>query len=236
MRIGVVADVHGNELALEAVLADGTRAGVERWICLGDVIGYGPDSRACVHRLHALGTRCVMGNHEARLLGLSTLPFRSEAELALEHARRDLDPEAWAVIRTYEPAIEWSDRALFCHGSPRDRDEYLFGPLQIEEALASTPRPWVFCGHTHHQGVVGNGADPRDGAPIILTASDRMLVNPGSVGQPRDGDPRAAYALVDFERRQLWLRRVSYPVEEQMARVRAAGLPVSLAERLYFAT
>lgn len=235
MRIGVVADVHGNELALEAVLADGERAGVEQWICLGDVVGYGPDSNACVHRLRGLGARCVMGNHEARLLGLSTPPFRAEAELALEHARGRLDREAWAWIRTFETDIEWGDHALFCHGSPRDRDEYLFSPPQIEEAMATTRRPWIFCGHTHHQGVVRRGALPRGGGPIDLSADERTFVNPGSVGQPRDGDPRAAYAIVDFGAGKLWLRRVSYPVEAQMARFREAGLPPGLAERLYFA-
>lgn len=232
MRVGVIADVHGNLLALDAVLADGDAAGVDRWICLGDVVGYGPDPHLCVQRCEEREIRCLLGNHEARLLGRPTGRFNDVAEIAIVYAGEMLGADGRARIEGWEDTIEFDGEALFCHGSPRDRDEYLLFPAQIEAALHEQTTPVVFCGHTHQQFVFDGEEVWTGPGELDLRDLPRVLVNPGSVGQPRDGDVRAAYALWDREGKSLSLRRVEYDVASQAARTRRAGLPDYLAARL----
>jgi len=232
VRLGIVADIHGNASALDAVLADGREADVDRWMCLGDVIGYGPDASACLRRLREFDVACLQGNHEARLLGLPTGPFNPMAEAAIEFCRRTLDARDREQIQHFPTRIRWDDEVLFCHGSPEDRDEYLLVETRVR-ALVAEQRTWlVFCGHTHQQFVFdGERTVDRPGTRD-LERSRRYLVNPGSVGQPRDGDPRAAYALLDFENASLQLRRVPYDVDAQVRRTREAGLHTYLGDRL----
>ena len=232
MRLGIVADIHGNATALDAVLADGRDADVERWVCLGDVIGYGPDPSACLGRLREFDVPCLQGNHEARLLGLPTGPFNPMAEGAIEYCRRTLDARDHEQIQHFPARIQWGDEVLFCHGSPEDRDEYLLLETRMRAIVAEQSTWVVFCGHTHHQFVFdGERARAGPGA-WPLDRSRRYLVNPGSVGQPRDGDPRAAYALVDFENTSLQLRRIPYDVDAQARRSHQVGLHTYLGDRL----
>lgn len=231
MRIGVIADVHANLLALDAVLADGDRFYVDRWICLGDVVGYGPEPRACLQRCAQRRIQCITGNHEARLLGLPTVRFNAMAEAAIVFAAEQVGEEGRALLSEFGDIIELDGEALFCHGSPDDRDAYLFSPSHLQSVWDDQRHALVFCGHTHQQFVF-DGTEVRTHPGEIALDGARVLVNPGSVGQPRDGDPRAAFAIWDRARRRLELRRVRYDVDEQIRRTRAAGLPDHLALRL----
>lgn len=231
MRIGVIADVHANLLALEAVFAEAEALGVDEWICLGDLVGYGPQPRECLERCAERGVRSIVGNHEARLLGLPTARFNDMAEAAIRFAAEQIGEQGHAWVRSFGNIIEVDGEALFCHGSPEDRDAYLFGPSHMQLVSAVQAHSLVFCGHTHYQFVF----DGKDLLPLfepIALEGRKLLVNPGSVGQPRDGDPRAAYAIWDRAERRLDLRRVEYDVHEQVRRALDAGLPQHLALRL----
>ena len=232
MRIGVIADVHANLLALDAVLDAGDALGVERWICLGDLVGYGPQSRECLDRCTERDIECILGNHEARLLGLPTARFNTMVEKAIELAARQIGVEGRNQLRSFAATIDVDGEALFCHGSPADRDVYLFALSQLQAVIVEHTHPLIFCGHTHQQyafdGVqLWTGPGELDLGPVR-----RLLVNPGSVGQPRDGDPRAAFALWDRSQKRLYMRRVAYDVPEQVRRALDAGLPEHLALRL----
>lgn len=232
MRLGIVADIHANASALDAVLADGRAAGVDRWVCLGDVVGYGPDPGTCLRRLRGSDVPCLQGNHEARLLDLPTGPFNPMAEAAIDYCRDALDDEDLEQIRSFPARIRWGDDVLFCHGSPDDRDEYLLLETRVRALVAGQSTWLVFCGHTHQQFVFDGDRSSSQPGTRTLERSRRYLVNPGSVGQPRDGDPRAAYALMDFDSASLQLRRVRYDVETQIRRTREAGLHTYLGDRL----
>ena len=231
MRTGILADVHGNAVALEAVLRDGEKAGVERWMALGDIVGYGPEPERCLEQLRRLGAASVMGNHEARTLGLPTGPFNALADEAIAFTREALSAQSRAQIEGFATQLH-DDGVLYCHGSPNDRDEYLFLRIQLDEIVRAAPAPVVFFGHTHQQLAFDGARWIRHAEEIPLEPGRRWLVNPGSVGQPRDGDPRAGFAILDTGRKRLQLRRVEYDVEEQVARVQRSGLPVYLGERL----
>lgn len=232
MSIGVIADVHANLLALDAVLAEGDASGVERWICLGDLVGYGPQPRECLERCADREIACILGNHEARLLGLPTARFNEMAEFAIEFAAAQIGAAGRSQLRGFATTIDVDGEALFCHGSPADRDVYLFTLSQLQAVIDESAHPLIFCGHTHQQYAF-DGVELWTGpAEFDLRRRRPLLVNGGSVGQPRDGDPRAAYAVWDRSSRRLYMRRVSYDVAEQVRRSLDAGLPEHLALRL----
>lgn len=232
MRFAVLADIHGNLPALEAVLADARSLGVDRWACLGDVVGYGPDPVACLEHLEALDAVCVQGNHEAALLGLDTGPFNELAEAAVEYSRRVLGGRQWEQVRAFREQERPDDRILLVHGSLFDRDEYLFLGSQMRAAWSAQESWLVFGGHTHQQ-LYYDGQEVLAGdVDVTLDLAAKYLVNPGSVGQPRDGDPRAGWAWVDLDAGQMRLRRVEYDVESAVERYKDTNLPDRLAERL----
>lgn len=232
VRTGILADIHGNAVALDAVLEDGARAEVQRWVSLGDVIGYGPDPRSCLQRLRELDALCVQGNHEARALDLDTAPFNVLAEEAIVYTRGVLGADERSFVRGFSGSIRWGDLAVFCHGSPEDRDEYLVLRAQVDSIVAQQDTRFVFCGHTHRQFWFDGESLVTEPGDTVFDPDHRVLANPGSVGQPRDGDPRAAYAILDEDTGRLSLRRIEYDIEEQITRVQRAGLPSYLGERL----
>jgi predicted phosphodiesterase len=237
MRIAVISDVHGNEHALAAVLAEVDSASPDALWCLGDVVGYGPAPNECCAVLADRADVCLVGNHDLVVLGkLDVSAFNGDAAAAALWTREVLDDASRAFLDRLEPSAEVDAAQLF-HGSPRDAVwDYVLSAEAAYESLATTHAPVVLVGHSHVALGIGLvGADLRGGgAPggTRIELDGRWLFNPGSVGQPRDGDPRAAWLLLDTDEKFAEFHRVAYPIEQTQSAMRAAGLPEPLAARL----
>jgi diadenosine tetraphosphatase ApaH/serine/threonine PP2A family protein phosphatase len=238
VRVAVVSDIHGNINALEAVLAAlETEPPDELW-CLGDLVGYGARPNECCTAIEARASICLAGNHDLAVRGTIELAeFSGDAGAAARWTRDVLSPESLAFLQRLEPQGTRADVALF-HASARDPVwEYVLSDEVARASLAATKEPVVLVGHSHAAlYVTVRGDDDLGGLAPAGTDVDlgeaRTLLNPGSVGQPRDGDPRAAYLLLDLVARTASFRRVDYDVERTQAEIRAAGLPEALAARL----
>ena len=237
MRIAVLSDIHSNLVALEAVLAHvGTVDGV--WV-LGDVVGYGPDPDAVVARLASIGAVGVRGNHDAAALGGDQIDsFNADARAAMEWTRRRISPTTLAWLGDL-PERREEDEITLVHGSPRDPTwEYVTSERVARAGVAALTTRHGLHGHTHvpiawlGDGDLLRGEAPDDGDTVSFETR-RALLNPGSVGQPRDGDPRASYLTIDPDARSATWHRVPYDIEAVATAMRAAGLPTRLAERLY---
>ncbi len=239
MRVLVVADLHGNLAALEAVLA--AAGPVDRVWCLGDIVGYGPRPRECVERVRELaGPACVLGNHDAVCIGRLPLDgFNPVARFALQWTMLQLEPEHRAYLESLPERLVLEEVTLV-HGSLRaPLWEYLFTPEQARATFALLRTRLCFFGHTHVPFVLSEAGAARGEPPlrpddgmVFELREGRFLVNPGSVGQPRDGDPRAAFAIWEPDAQRLTFRRVPYNIEAVQAEMAAAGLPRLLIERL----
>jgi len=242
VRYLILSDLHANLDAFDAVLEDADGAW-DRAIVLGDLVGYGAEPNAVVDKVRALDPVAVIrGNHDKAACGLDDgSQFNHVARVAATWTGHQLTPANLTYLRELPmgPVII-DDLTEICHGAPFDEDYYIFDGNDAIRGLESTNRPLCLFGHTHLpvmfwvRGNAYEGAAPGDGAETTLDVEEnaRYLVNPGSVGQPRDGDARAAYAVLDSAARVLRLRRVIYPVEQAQRRILAAGLPASLANRL----
>jgi len=244
VRYLILADIHANLQALEAVLAEAATVGFDATLCLGDLVGYGADPSAVISGIQALRPIVtVRGNHDKVCAGLARADdFNDAARAAIEWTQSVLSPSELATLAALpEGPLPVEDGLEVCHGSPFDEDEYLLEVDAINLALRVTSGICLF-GHTHVPALLtgaqtGRGR-PRglvwsgfDGEPVLLP-SGPCLVNVGAVGQPRDGDSRAAYGILDWDRRRLEARRVRYDVEGAQRRIIDAGLPRWLAERL----
>lgn len=239
MRIGVVSDIHANLEALEAVLADLERRAPDALVCLGDFVGYGPDPNACVDRL-AHGLRAaVVGNHDQAAVGARSIDdFNLFAQEAIVWTRQVLTDATRAALTALPVRVEL-EGLLLVHGSPRQpTDEYILDARTALASFAAEAFTVALVGHTHQPAVFVEARRRTTmraltpGVPLALEPSRRYIVNVGSVGQPRDGDPRAAYLVLDTAGATATLFRVPYPVEQTQAKMDAAGLPVPLIERL----
>ncbi|MBN1954392.1 MAG: metallophosphoesterase family protein [Anaerolineae bacterium] len=238
MRYLILSDIHANRPALEAVLKDA--ASFDMIWCLGDLVGYGPDPNECVERIQGLEHLSLAGNHDWAALGqLSLDHFNLDAREANSWTREELWPSTREFLESLPTSMVQDDITL-AHGSPREPVwEYLLdaGLAAINFRHFSTQICLV--GHTHIPiAFVLNEENarcyplvPPYSGPLALDPH-RMILNPGSVGQPRDGDPRASYALLDTDARTWELRRVAYPVEITQERMRARSLPRRLIDRL----
>jgi diadenosine tetraphosphatase ApaH/serine/threonine PP2A family protein phosphatase len=238
MRVAVVSDIHSNLHALEAVLAAIDTEGPDELWCLGDLVGYGPRPNECCATVAERADVCLGGNHDLAVRGTIDLEeFGGEAAVAARWTRDVLEPQSQKILDGLEPAGTAQDVALY-HGSARDPIwEYV---LSDESALASlelADSPLVLVGHSHvalqvveSAGELAGGVAPA-GTEVEL-GGVRALLNPGSVGQPRDGDPRAAYLLLDLDARRASFGRVEYDIERTQSEMREAGLPELLAGRL----
>jgi predicted phosphodiesterase len=243
MRYLVLTDIHANLEALEACLADARRRGFDRTLVLGDLVGYGADPNAVIERVQALHPAAVVrGNHDKVACGLEQADgFNFVAKSAAHWTYDVLTPayRAWLAALPVGPTVV-SDLIEICHGSPFDEDAYIFDELDAVRALKVSTRPLCLFGHTHYPATfeLWNGEFESIGsqteAEVHLPLRDgaKYLVNPGSVGQPRDGDPRAAYAIVDDVLKRVELLRIDYPIAQAQAKVMSAGLPEVLAQRL----
>lgn len=245
MRAAVFSDIHANLPALEAVLADSAETGVDELWCLGDVIGYGAQPDRCIELVRERCDVCLVGNHDLAALGeLDTSTFSTSAATAVEWTAANTTTENLEFLAGLDPADVSRDVALY-HASPRDPIwEYVLWPEQAAECIAMQEKRISFVGHSHvalffttGEGSVGSLEEARGwqaGAGTRLEIGEgRWLINPGSVGQPRDGDPRAAWLELDTESWEATYHRVGYDIERAAAAIERAGLPDHLARRLY---
>jgi predicted phosphodiesterase len=235
MRIAVLSDIHANLAALEAVRDDLPPVD-EIWV-LGDIVGYGPQPNEVIRQLQELGARSVMGNHDGAAIGLvDAADFNPDARRAIEWTATVLDPNGRAYLAAL-PEVRVSGELTAVHGSPRDPTwEYVTSTAVAAANLAAFDTWLCLHGHTHIPVVFRAGTDgmtleqPPARATVALDAR-RALVNPGSVGQPRDGNPHSAYAILD-DAGTAEFRRVAYDIERTQALMRKVDLPQRLVERL----
>ena len=237
MRVAVISDVHANRHALDAVLAAVDAERPDAVWCLGDTVGYGPQPNECCDLVGDRSDLCLVGNHDLVVLGdLAVSDFNEEAAAAASWTSDVLTDSARDFLAGLKPEGEASGVSMY-HASARDPVwEYILSEEAARATFELAPDDLILVGHSHvalalrlDDGRVAGGLAPA-GTDVALEG--RWLLNPGSVGQPRDGDPRAAWVLLDLERPAASFRRVTYPVRETQAEMRARGLPVSLAARL----
>jgi predicted phosphodiesterase len=245
MRILILSDIHANFTALEAALAKA--AG--RWdvaVCLGDIVGYGPDPAEVSEKIRGLTQACIRGNHDKAVAGImSTEDFNPVAKAAVDWTRSQLSPELMKWLAELPQGPMASNGIVMVHGAFQDEDEYVFTPAQALEGLLDSAAGVTFFGHTHHQGgfsYLDNNLEvlqirPRPTeffAPLRIEPNKRYLLNPGSIGQPRDADPRASFAIADLDNHTVEFWRVPYEIGKVQSRMRKAGLPEPLVQRLEF--
>ncbi len=239
MRVAIVSDVHSNRHAFEAVLDAVEAAGAEELWCLGDLVGYGAEPDACVELARRHAAVCLAGNHDLAVCGeIPFDQFTPGAELAVRWTRETIAPESLAYLETLVP--QRLDEAVgLYHASPRDPVwEYVLSPLQADLCLDAAEHRVTCIGHSHVAlsfsrvtGEPASGETRAEGTELDLREGE-WLLNPGSVGQPRDGDARAAWLLLDSDGCSATYHRTEYDVASAAAAIRAARLPDSLAERL----
>jgi diadenosine tetraphosphatase ApaH/serine/threonine PP2A family protein phosphatase len=240
MRIALVSDVHGNRPAFEAVLADVDAESPDEIWCLGDLVGYGAQPNECVALARERCDLCLAGNHDLVVTGeIDIADFSSSAAAAARWTRENIDDDACEFLRSLKPAENGHAIGLY-HASPRDPIwEYVLSTWQADECMDFMEGRIGAVGHSHvalwfrrdGEGRV-EGAQAPGGLEHDLSSGE-WLINPGGVGQPRDGDARAAWLLLDTGEWSAQWRRVQYPIEEAAKAIEAAGLPQVLAQRLY---
>ena len=237
----ILSDIHANMEALEAVLAD-ARGQYDRIYCLGDLVGYGADPNAAVAWVRTSVAAVIRGNHDKVCTGTDSLDgYNPAAQASTVWTRRALTRESRDYLDRLPrgPLRQQTGRHSFdlVHGSPEDEDEYLIAGEDVRRAIPFMDAPLYFFGHTHVQGgfliARNNVRGIHTGKPLRIEDGYSYLVNPGSVGQPRDGDPRAAYVLYSPGDRTVEYRRVGYDIDSAARKIGAAGLPASLALRLF---
>ncbi len=241
MKVAVISDIHGNRQAFEAVLeAVAASDAAELW-CLGDLVGYGADPDVCVELAREHAAVCLAGNHDLAVTGEIPLDeFSRGASLAAQWTQEVIAPENLVFLKGLHPQGKEGPIGLY-HASPRDPVwEYVLSALLAELCLDRQPERICLIGHSHvalafvrQEGELATGEPRREGT-LLDIAEGEWLLNPGSVGQPRDGDPRASWMLLDLGGLTASYRRTGYDVAGAAGAIRAARLPDSLAERLEY--
>jgi diadenosine tetraphosphatase ApaH/serine/threonine PP2A family protein phosphatase len=243
MKIAVITDLHANREAVQAVLDHAQAQGAERHAFVGDFVGYGADPGWVLDTVRSMvsaGALAVQGNHDLAVAQGASPSMRPDARYVVDWTRAQLDASQIDFLARL-PLVQHVGELLFVHANAFNPAgwEYVHSRVEAARSLLAARQRITFCGHMHeprlfHLSSTGKTADfvPVAGAPIPLLASRRWLVIPGAAGQPRDGDPAACYAIYDDERTQLTYWRVPYDVESASAKMRAAQLPQSLAQRL----
>jgi diadenosine tetraphosphatase ApaH/serine/threonine PP2A family protein phosphatase len=239
MQVAILSDIHGNRHAFEAVLADAAATSADEMWCLGDLVGYGAEPDACVELARRHAAICLAGNHDLGVTGEIPLDeFSTGAAIAARWTQETMAPANLEFLRRLRPDGEEADVGLY-HASPRDPIwEYVLSDLLAELCLDVQDQRVSLVGHSHvalsfvrPEGGTASG-EPRRGGDADDISEGEWLLNPGSVGQPRDGDPRAAWLLLDLDGARATWRRVEYDIAGAAAAIRSARLPDSLAERL----
>jgi len=242
MRYAIIADIHSNLAAFTAVLDDiKRRGGVEELRCLGDVVGYGPDPHECIELLRQCNHVCIAGNHDWAAIGkIDTSDFNPDAAAACHWTAQQLSPKDIQYLESLPLVIEKDDFTLV-HGSPREPIwEYLLSVSSAKENFAYFKSPFCLVGHSHVPLIFSCGEtgdcsfSPFTVNIGLALGKSRLIINPGGVGQPRDGDPRASYAIYDSEARMVRLYRVSYNINVTQHRMVKHNLPMRLVARLSY--
>jgi predicted phosphodiesterase len=236
MKLAILADIHANLEALEAVLIAAADAGVSRVVSLGDVVGYGADPLGCIYRLQEAGAVSIMGNHDRAVLAPAEIQtFSYAARQSLLHTREIMQTEAAGYLgRAAYRRVEFGGALVHAHPVRPEEWELLYTHESVAAAAAEMEWDLAFFGHTHHAVIycqVRERVLPLTSSAVAV-GPHRYLINPGSVGQPRDGDWRAAFALWDVERQLVELRRVEYAVAKAQEKMAAAGRPEYLVRRI----
>ena len=240
MKIGIFSDVHGNLEALEKVLAEMAREGVERYWCLGDVVGYGANPNECVARVREVAEKVVIGNHDAACVGAEEIThFNPRAQEAVRWTQGQLTPENADWLKRL-PLTESVDGDLLVHGSPYEPAlwYYIHSRMRMSEMVEgfrATEARCAFVGHSHQPLILVKRGEEFFrflGYELTMEAGSRYLVNVGSVGQPRDGDPKASYVIYDPDAGAVRIMRAAYDVLTAQQKIRSADLPPILADRL----
>ena len=243
MRFLILSDIHANATALSAALA-AVEGRWDRALCLGDRVGYGPDPNEVMDVVRGIARTIIRGNHDKAACGQTDAEdFNPVARIAAEWTHSQLTPENLEFLRNLPAGPVQTEGLTLVHGAVADEDEYVFAPAQALDGLLESTSPVTFFGHTHFQGGFSYREDkldviqlrPRPGASFAalrLEEGTRYLLNPGSIGQPRDSDPRAGFAIADLTHQVVEFWRVPYDIAAVQARVRQAGLPEPLAARL----
>jgi predicted phosphodiesterase len=244
MRYLVLSDIHSNLEALEAVLRASAAQHCDAVLVLGDLVGYGADPNAVVDCVRGLNPAAIVrGNHDKVAAGLDDAEdFNPMAKSAAHWTRESLTPQTLEYLRHLPtgPLIV-DDMIEICHGSPLDEDLYVVADIDAARSISVARTPVCLFGHTHvavsarmdvQRCLHIDAPQGHPEFPTTISAESKYLINPGSVGQPRDGDSRAAYAIADLEQKVVTLYRVAYPIEAAQKKILDAGLPPMLAYRL----
>lgn len=243
MLIALFADIHANRQAFSACLAQARDDGAKRIVLLGDYVGYGADPEWTVETVMDLvdkGAAAVLGNHDSAI-GNPREQMNIEARMVIEWTRGELGASQRQFLAGL-PLAQYDEGRLYVHAEARDPKSwtYVASTADAAHSLAATPAHLTFCGHIHQPALYSMSATakmttftPTTGFPIQLLPGRRWLAVLGSVGQPRDGNPAACYAMLDTATRELTYCRVPYDVEQAAARIRSKGLPLWLADRLF---
>jgi putative phosphoesterase len=236
VKIGIISDIHSNLEALEAVLEALKEENVDRVLCLGDLVGYGPDPNECIHRVMDSSDVVIAGNHDQGAVGLTPLEhFNENARLALEWSRDMIEPHFMETLAAL-PTIHEENTFLAVHATPNEptRWHYLFSEAQIVNNLEALTLPLCFVGHSHVPVALildqDHGIIVQEAGDVRFAQGRKYLINVGSVGQPRDGDPRASCGIYEGDRFRL--RRVEYDVAAVQKKMQSSRLPGQLIERL----
>jgi predicted phosphodiesterase len=245
MRYLIISDIHSNMTALDAALASADGKW-EQAVCLGDLVGYGPDPNEVIDRVRSLGAVTIRGNHDKAIAGVEDIDdFNPVARAAVMWTRDRLRPENREFLQHLAQGPKRVDGFSIVHGSVYDEDEYVYAPELAVEDLRNALTPVTFFGHTHLQGgFTLHGEDVRalhttpaanrESSSITIESATTYLLNPGSIGQPRDGNPRAGFAIADFETGTVEFWRIPYDIVRVQERMTDAGLPEPLILRLSF--
>ncbi|MEW6074963.1 MAG: metallophosphoesterase family protein [Candidatus Omnitrophota bacterium] len=238
MKYGIFSDVHGNLEALEAVIAAYRGESIDRYLCAGDLVGYGADPCKCIEKIQSLIPVTVAGNHDWASIDLFSIAyFNPQAAKAIEWTRKELDAVAEVFLRSL-PLVHTEAAFTLVHGSldsPHDFN-YIIDGFSAEQTFTRMQTAVCFVGHSHVAGVFAKDTAGRmsylSEYPIEIKKGNRYLINVGSVGQPRDGNPGACYCIFDTDTRELEIRRAAYDVRSAREKIIKAGLPRFLADRL----
>jgi predicted phosphodiesterase len=240
MRYAIISDIHSNMEALEAVFMRIEKLRIDRIFCLGDVVGYNADPGFCVEKTKRTVSAIVRGNHDKAVAGIMNVDyFNSHAADAVRWTGRNLDAEAMSWVKNLFPGpLDAGHGILLCHGAPQDEDLYLVSEEAIADAFTHIeechPATRIcFFGHTHVPLAIDNQENILNTEGAVFLEKDRpYLINPGSVGQPRDHNPAAAFGVFDEEDSVFTFYRVPYALQETQEKILSAGLPPILAQRL----
>ena len=237
MRYGIFSDIHGNLQAAEAVISAFKQEHISGYFCVGDIIGYGANPRECIRAVKDLKVVCIAGNHDWAVLGKTDITyFNSAAAEAVVWTQNQLSEEDFTFLKGLELTFK-NEYFILVHGTLRDPEHfnYLFEQKQALEIFRLMDRPVCFVAHTHVPGVflqTSTNIVYSSAVDIQIQKEYRYIVNVGSVGQPRDGNPMASYCIYDTQAKTICVKRIPYDVKEAQKRILDAGLPPFLASRL----